>query len=376
MPFRSEGSLLSKLGNVMTGYGPGSSPPNAQTMPPQQQASVGGVGGRTQPTAGMPGSMPPSMPPPQPTPAPMAGPKPSGQPGQSTTFAPKTAMIRPDFLIPGAANPLLGGMGVRAAVHGVDPNILRSVIQSKLSQSLAPQPKKQKEAEIEKVSKKRKSYGPGGRWIHDRAHRIMQEGDTPKNVAYAIATQQGHAVGKSPKGFRTPAGVARAKSKYDQPRGYRKTASDKEVRMLSPDYVESIGRKQQKVAPHILGGFLGTVGGAAGTGLGATLGRGSKPAMAAGALLGAGAGYVLGRRQWNQIAGGRDFGKAERRAALQAIRTAKAQGYKPVLVESRGEAEFDKVREILRNQKKKTAAVKAYMDEFLSIAGHAYDSGR
>jgi hypothetical protein len=284
-------------------------------------------------------------------------------------------MVRPDFLIPGAANPLLGGMGVRAAAHGVDPNILRSVIQSKLSRSMASQPKKQKEAEIEKVSKKRKSFGPGGRWIHDRAHRIMKDGDTPKNVAYAIATQQGHAVGKSPKRFRTPVGVARAKSKYDQPGGYRKTASDREVRMLSPDYVERIGRLQQKIAPHGVGVMFGGFGSAIGVGAGSALKKG--PGVAAGgALLGALGGYGLGRHRWNQMARGRDFGKGERRAALRAIRAAKAQGYKPVLVESRGEAEFDKVREILRNQKKKTAAVKSYMDEFLAIARRAYDSSR
>ena len=227
MPFKSECSLISKLGNVMTGYGPGSSPPNAQTMPPQQQANTGGVGGRTQPTAGTPGSMPPSMPPPQPTPAPMAGPKPSGQPGQSTTFTPKVAMARPDFMMPLAASPLLGGLGAKASVRGVNPDVLKSLIQMRLSQANAPQgPSKQ--ATIEKTGGVgRGSYGPGGRWIHDRAHRIMEEGDTPKNVAYAIATQQAHSVGKSPKRFRTSGGVARARAKYDQPKMYRKTAAVK-----------------------------------------------------------------------------------------------------------------------------------------------------
>lgn len=70
------------------------------------------------------------------------------------------------------------------------------------------------------------SYGAGGKWIHDRAHRIMEESpETPKNIAYAIATQQGHKVGKSPKGFRTSTGVREAKMKYDQPKSeYQKTA--------------------------------------------------------------------------------------------------------------------------------------------------------
>lgn len=76
-------------------------------------------------------------------------------------------------------------------------------------------------------------YGPAGKWIHDRAHRIMKEGDTKdeygkkkgKSVAYAIATQQAHKLGKSPKDFRTPSGVHEAKQKYDEPKGeYQKTA--------------------------------------------------------------------------------------------------------------------------------------------------------
>lgn len=77
----------------------------------------------------------------------------------------------------------------------------------------------------------RGSYGPAGKWIHDRAHRIMSESpETPKGMAYAIATQQGHKVGKSPKGFRTPEGVATAKAKFSLPKKeYRKTAGAEEA---------------------------------------------------------------------------------------------------------------------------------------------------
>ena len=83
----------------------------------------------------------------------------------------------------------------------------------------------------------RGSYGPGGKWIHDRAHRIMSEGKTTekygpdrgKQVAYAIATQQAHKLGKTPKkkgGYGTPSGRREAKAKYDQPKKvYQKTAS-------------------------------------------------------------------------------------------------------------------------------------------------------
>ncbi len=78
----------------------------------------------------------------------------------------------------------------------------------------------------------RGSYGPGGRWIHDRAHRLLpqmrkQYGSEREatSVAFATATQQAHKVGKSPKGFRTPEGVREAKMKHGRPREeYRKTA--------------------------------------------------------------------------------------------------------------------------------------------------------
>jgi len=73
----------------------------------------------------------------------------------------------------------------------------------------------------------RESFGQGGKWIHDRAHHIMGKNpDMPKGMAYAVATQQAHKVGKSPKGFRTEEGVRRAKAKHSLPKSlYKKTAS-------------------------------------------------------------------------------------------------------------------------------------------------------
>lgn len=69
------------------------------------------------------------------------------------------------------------------------------------------------------------SYGPGGKWVHDRAKRIMAEGEVPKHIAYAIATQQGHKVGKSSKKHRTEEGMMVAKQKYTAPVSeYQKTA--------------------------------------------------------------------------------------------------------------------------------------------------------
>lgn len=81
----------------------------------------------------------------------------------------------------------------------------------------------------------REGYGPGGKFIHDRAHRIMestskQYGDKKgKQVAFAIATQQAHATGKSPKDFRTSEGVHTAKKKYDEPENMKKTATGARV---------------------------------------------------------------------------------------------------------------------------------------------------
>ena len=75
----------------------------------------------------------------------------------------------------------------------------------------------------------RGSYGPGGKWIHDRANHILSKNDDmEKGQAYAIATQQAHKVGKSPKKFRTKEGVSVARQKYALPRKeYKKTAAHK-----------------------------------------------------------------------------------------------------------------------------------------------------
>jgi hypothetical protein len=76
-------------------------------------------------------------------------------------------------------------------------------------------------------------YGPAGKWVHERAHRIMNEGDIQKQygsekgkqVAYAISVQQAHKLSKSPKRFKTSQGVRTAKRKLNLPRKeYQKTA--------------------------------------------------------------------------------------------------------------------------------------------------------
>lgn len=78
-----------------------------------------------------------------------------------------------------------------------------------------------------------KSYGAGGKWIHDRAEHILQssdslDGEKGKSIAYALATQQAHRLGKSPKGYGTEEGKQVAKQKYDQPKShYTQTARPK-----------------------------------------------------------------------------------------------------------------------------------------------------
>lgn len=73
----------------------------------------------------------------------------------------------------------------------------------------------------------RGSYGHSGKWVHDRANHIMGKNpEMPKGMAYAIATQQGHKVGKSSKRHRTKEGVRVARAKHSLPKKmYKKTAS-------------------------------------------------------------------------------------------------------------------------------------------------------
>lgn len=63
-------------------------------------------------------------------------------------------------------------------------------------------------------------------WIHNRAeHLLAKNPDMSKSKAFAIATQQSHALGKSPKGYGTAEGKREAKAKYDTPKGDVKKAN-------------------------------------------------------------------------------------------------------------------------------------------------------
>jgi hypothetical protein len=63
-------------------------------------------------------------------------------------------------------------------------------------------------------------------WIHDRADHIRAKNPgMSESQSFAIATQQSHAAGKTPKGYGTAEGKREAKKKYDEPKSaYKKTA--------------------------------------------------------------------------------------------------------------------------------------------------------
>jgi hypothetical protein len=140
----------------------------------------------------------------------------------------------------------------------------------------------------------------------------MQESEgTSKSMAYAIATQQAHKVGKSPKGFRTSEGVSTAKAKFDRPKKeYQKTAG-------------KLTAKEKTIMTNKGRGYGGLAGMAA-SGLGAiaamrkvdksgrlahlpipvqmAIGGGTGLAAALGGLKAGGAiGARLGRRRWKRI---------------------------------------------------------------------------
>ncbi len=84
-------------------------------------------------------------------------------------------------------------------------------------------------------------------WLHNRARHIQAKNpEMPESEAFAIATQQSHAVGKTPKDYGTAQGKRTAKAKYDTPGDDKKTADP-----------GGVGKKMEKAAELIyLGPFL------------------------------------------------------------------------------------------------------------------------
>lgn len=64
-------------------------------------------------------------------------------------------------------------------------------------------------------------------WIEKRKDRILKKNpDMDESAAWAIATQQAHKLGKTPKGYGTGEGEQKAKKKYRKSKKeYRKTAA-------------------------------------------------------------------------------------------------------------------------------------------------------
>ena len=67
------------------------------------------------------------------------------------------------------------------------------------------------------------------KWIHDRADHIRAKNpDMPKGMEFALATQQAHKLGKTPKGYGTAEGKSEARAKFQKPKKeYKKTATFK-----------------------------------------------------------------------------------------------------------------------------------------------------
>lgn len=107
------------------------------------------------------------------------------------------------------------------------------------------------------------------KWIHDRARHIQAKNpEMPESQAFAIATQQAHAVGKSPKGYGTSEGRREAKSKYDSPSDDKKTADPGGV---GADFVQSKEASPISITSPfevaLLGGFSDELQKIAGAGL-------------------------------------------------------------------------------------------------------------
>jgi hypothetical protein len=69
-------------------------------------------------------------------------------------------------------------------------------------------------------------------WIHDRVDHLRAKNPSmPESEAWALATQQSHALGKSPKGYGTAEGRAVAKKKFNTPKDDVKAANPGGLKM-------------------------------------------------------------------------------------------------------------------------------------------------
>ena len=89
------------------------------------------------------------------------------------------------------------------------------------------------------------------KWLHDRAeHLLAKNPEMSKSQAFAIATQQSHALGKTPKGYGTSEARSVAKKKFNTPKDDVKTANPgikKEAQVLLP-YLNGFSDELEKIA--------------------------------------------------------------------------------------------------------------------------------
>ncbi len=163
------------------------------------------------------------------------------------------------------------------------------------------------------------------KWIHDRAeHLLAKNPSMTKSQAFAIATQQSHKLGKSPKGYGTKEGKREARVKYDKPRKeYTKGAnpgdleSPKLAAMADELEKEAVNlaalKNMSYMGKRLAGGAaLGAAGGAAaGAAAGGEGGRlkGALKGALGGAALGGAAGYAAPRMAAH-MKGGASLGQA------------------------------------------------------------------
>lgn len=105
------------------------------------------------------------------------------------------------------------------------------------------------------------------KWIHDRAEHILAKNPSmEKGTAFAIATQQAHALGKSSKGYGTSEGRRAAKAKYDAPKkNYKKAANP--GRLSSPKMEKKGAEEESPPTTSPKKKMLYGLGGAIGSGL-------------------------------------------------------------------------------------------------------------
>ncbi len=86
-------------------------------------------------------------------------------------------------------------------------------------------------------------------WIHDRAQRLRASNpDMSESEAWAISTQQSHALGKTPKSYGTSEGRERARAKYKTPNDDQKTAEGVFISFL--DELEKIAKVKTPLLAH------------------------------------------------------------------------------------------------------------------------------